>query len=249
MSKTEDKKIQELVHRASLKSTFELDVKRLRGTLGIPTDGLSSAKESALWEIESLKSAIIFRKQGNSGQLPVRFIASRVEIMSLLVKYELPPSARALVENYVLNGNRFPSAVSDSFAIAMDMGYTNPTDIFTTQEALWRMNNEKYVRLLIHEGITKGSVRSFLDANWDKIQRMLTAPDAPKAKRIRTAPNKERDTLIHEFYSKPARELGLKRGEQKDIAVARMLMEQGYRCSPEIVRKVASHEQQKRRGA
>lgn len=237
------------MHRASLREGFQDDVQRIRARLGIPSSGFTSEEESVIWAIEALEEAVVFRKRKHSGQMPVRFLTSQIEIAAMLDKYKLPPSARTGLENYILNDNKFSSALPNSFAVAMDMGYTDPTDIFSTREAVWRLSGQKYMRLLLHEGVTKRDVISFLNANWKRIQQKLAVPGQSKPKRIRMTQHKERDALIHEFYSKPRQELGLRRGEYKDVRIASILNEQGHGYSPETVRKVASTQKKKRRPA
>lgn len=243
-----DTKVREVVYQASLREGFQHALKKLRGSLGIPADGFASAEESTLWEKSTIEESAAYYKRGQTGRLPVKLRILRVGISSLLTRFNLPASAYTSVENHLLNNDKFPPLFENNFAVALDVGHTDPTDIFAfaTHEAHWLLRGGKYIRLLIHEGATKQDVRRFLDANWKKIQRALTAPDAPKAKRIRATMNKERDALIHELYGKSRTELGLKRSEQKDIAVARILVDKGYPFSPEIVRKVASVERKKR---
>lgn len=254
MPRTEDKKIEELMRDVVIRHDFGPDMIRIRRVLAIPDDGFFVDVDYQRWITTILGDGLCLNEQKQQVWLPGVYRNMHEEIAALLTKYKLPPSAYATIENCVLANNRFRTARADSFGVAIDRGYSDPTNI-ATREGQWRMSGQKYVRLLIDERAMKADVFRFLNANWDsKIQPMLTVPDAPRTKRVRVAENKERDELIYKLYLESPQKSGRKkdgdiRGETRYVIVVRRLKEEyNIECSEDNVKTVVSRMWRKHNG-
>ena len=107
-------------------------------------------------------------------------------------------------------------------------------------EKRWKESGRTFVRLYIPHDIGLPRVKEYLDGRWPFIRDSLLRKRKGE-RSIRRTRNGERDRLICHYYGLSRAELDLKKGQYKDIAVARILCEEyGYKkITREIVRTVA----------
>ncbi|PIR86462.1 hypothetical protein COU13_00805 [Candidatus Kaiserbacteria bacterium CG10_big_fil_rev_8_21_14_0_10_43_70] len=215
--------VEEMLYRATLKQSFQSDVEEIRRIYGIPECGFKNRSAAEKWwlgEDEKLHSSADF-DQG---------------IWDLLSKHYLPQGANGLLESYVLINNfKFLPKLAHNFFIC------EYEEILLTPSAMekrWLNSNKKFIRLYISEDTSLPMVKAYLDEHWRSIRKLVFLK-TKKQKTIRRSKNSKRDELIWKLYQKTRIELGLTRGEYKDVRVSTILeLKYGIKVTPENIRKI-----------
>jgi hypothetical protein len=216
----------EALYRVTLSDRFQKEVKHIRQGLGIPSGGFKS------------KEALLRWKKTPGNQLLMVFDIPE-EVDSLLLQHKLQPSFESLMTAYVLTSDLLYDAPPDSFGCDVEGVYAVDPEGGGILENKWGAGQVPYARLYIPQSASLSSVQRYLKQHWPYISKEILGKKS-NAKNIRRTRNAKRDNLIASYYQRSRSELGLKKGEYKDIAVARLLKEKdGYKkVSADIVRTV-----------
>jgi hypothetical protein len=163
------------------------------------------------------------------------------EIEKLIQKYKLPPSSDYLLERYVISNTFLTSTKTDSFDCEYEpafapFGVLDPYD--DSIEARWNRAGSSYVRLYISEHVNLKDAQAYLKARWSYFKKNVFNKKTGH-KSIRRSKNTDRDEIIYTYQEKTRAQLGLNRGEYKDIRIAALLKtEHNINITPENVKKV-----------
>lgn len=221
-----DAKTDEYFYRVTLRDDFQSAVKKCRQTCGIPATGFTTSTAARKWEksLSEVKRAEFFMCVDNIW-LAYRF------------SYVILPR----VERYVLTNRTNTSGLIGIEAFSE----IDPRGLIARRH---RKNKRSFVSLLIYDRASLKEVQNYLKTIWPYVKRDLERQAGKQLSRIRTSSHKERDEDIIKLYEKSREELGLKKGEYKQIAVARIISEKYGRVEPEHVQRIVARRRRMRRG-
>lgn len=239
-------KAEELFYRASLREAFRADVLKIRTMFGIPGNGFKSAEAAKKW-----LSDYISNKQPDPPG--TNFF---VEERNFLIKHRLPLNASTLFHSHILlNGEQHIyqnlddgiCEIDDNVGTIAEVESPISIRIISPTETKWHISGQSFVKLFISASATPTDVQRYIKNNWSMIQEAFKKQLGNKQLvRVRMATHKKRDENILELYSLSRQELGLRKGQYKDIAVASRMAELGYKVTPENVRKIISRQKKLR---
>lgn len=159
----------------------------------------------------------------------------------------------SVTESYVLGGQK---AVDD--LLSKDVGFTYGVRVYPnlSAEHLSRFGEryKKGVFVYISPHVSKSSLISVINKKWANIKNELLKKNQnnnnlKKLLGLRSHTKKERDNLVFELYSKSRKDLGLKKGDFKEIKVASLLRERfGIEIQPENVKIISLRKRKLREG-
>jgi hypothetical protein len=111
-----------------------------------------------------------------------------------------------------------------------------------------RKDKKPFVSLLIYDHASLEETQEYLQTAWKSVKKELDKQRGEPARRVRRSTHKERDGEVLELYEKSREELGLKKGEYKEIAVARMLSKKYGVIDSDHVKRIVARMRQMKRG-
>ncbi len=195
-----DTKSDELFYQISLGDVFQTDVRNCRDRFSIPKDGLD-AEDIRRWYI-------------SLGDKYGEFLDVLTDILR---RYKLASSFINPLEEYVVTNetqNLYPLRPHPFYDIDTPQGYLAEQH---------RKDAKPFVSLLIYDYASLDEIQAYLKTSWKYVKKELDKQRGEPAHRIRRSTHKERDREVLALYEKSREELGLKKGEYKEMAVARML--------------------------
>ncbi|MFZ3044254.1 MAG: hypothetical protein WA058_04090 [Minisyncoccia bacterium] len=220
-----DTKSDELFYQISLGDAFQADIRDCREKFSIPKDGLE-AENIRRW-YSSLDD-----KYGKFLDL----------LTDILRRYKLASSFINPLEEYVVTNetqNLYPLRPHPFYEIDTQKGY------WAEQ---YRKDAKPFVSLLIYDYASLAETQAYLKSSWKRIKKELDKQRGEPARRIRRSTHKERDREVLALYEKSREELGLKKGEYKEIVVAQMLSGKYGVIDSDNVKRIVARMRQMKKG-
>ncbi|MEK7537255.1 MAG: hypothetical protein AAB584_02320 [Patescibacteria group bacterium] len=232
------KKYKELFYRFSSHSDFEKKVETVRNRFGIDEDNPEkflirklSLKEGEVWQdaIYDIVFAIIPKYMEAEGDF--LFTATETYVIG----------GKNRVDDY-LNGDVFYSYGMQLFKNLDAKHLSKFGDIY-----------KKGLFIYISPYTSKSDLILAVNKKWPEIKNELQKKNINNKNlkgllRVRSHTKKERDKMIFDLYNKSREELGLKRGEYKEIIVSLLLKKQGIDVQPENVKMIVLRQRKLRKG-
>lgn len=213
--------VEEIVNRVTKRIGFQKDMKIIRKTFDIPENGFINHQLAERWWKNKLN--IDFYKA----------------LDGIIIEHKLPLGSQNLLESYILinDFNFLPKLPNDFFNCEFEE--QNLYQEKTPLEKKWDKSGKKYIRVYINEDCSLPMTKKYLETHWQYIKKYIFLKTKGQ-KIIRRSRNDKRDELVWYYYQQTREKLGLKRGDYKDIKVAKILdSEHGVKISPENVRIIA----------
>ncbi|HEY4515583.1 MAG TPA: hypothetical protein VJH67_00110 [Candidatus Paceibacterota bacterium] len=230
-----DKKVSVFFEKLDKNKLFQIKIRNIRAGFGIEIDGYNSLKDGFGWLLKKESwDEDMFKKNDVDYQKLQSFNKAK---QNLIGDFKIPLSFVEFLESKIV----FSDKVLKKYFLPNNFGCLLIESRFQDQEfnpeEYWKKSGEPYVKLLIHKGASRDSVKEYISKNWKKIEKIIG-----KEVRIRKRPMSERDGLIFDFSKKSNEALGIKQYEKsRDIVIARLMKENGFsEVTAEIVRKVVS---------
>lgn len=238
-------KAEEVFYRLSFKPDFRNDLKVFRTKFDIPQDGFKKELDLKNWLAKRdkfLDKLIVKGKITNKDSKPVDMLDYLLSQIAILKKHKIPitSTSQDVLENYILSNNKIKLPLRSENLCC---------EIITPEEIRLENTKQPFIELRIFDKASQSDVCDYVKDNWHFIKTILRLKKKDRqGGRIRKVINKERDEIIFKLYQKSREELGMKRGDYKDIRIHSIMKEKyGISISPENVRKVISR-QRKLRG-
>lgn len=215
-SKTIDKG-EEVFYRFSLRPAFNHDLVELRKKYKIPSGGFTDQNYIETW----------LRKFDKAFDRVEYYL----DTAKFLSKHKLPLTRASsdLLDEHLLSNNKIkfrPSSLD--FCCIVEPPGKEETDNFSI--------SPQFVRIRIYPDASISDVVAYVKKNWWSIRKLLGS-----RKRIRKTLYKEVYAEIFELSQKSREELGLRRGDYRDVKISQMIKEKyGLNFSPEYIRKIIS---------
>ncbi len=227
----------ELFFQLCLKTKFRKSVDDIKKLYGIPIVGFRDEESIQKWVHQLRKSKHIIRTRYPkwAGSLDDYF-AFQNDCMLILRKNGLREASgiMLLMQRYLLSGSfDFESpAIDNNASFFIDIPW--PPENKKGDD--WK---KEVVRLWIYDSATLPSAKEYLKKHW-KLIKLFWGMSAPeKAKKVQPIRTKNRILRILREYEKSRDELGLLKGETKDVHVSKFLLEKyNDRVTPSNVRKI-----------
>jgi hypothetical protein len=226
--KIEKDALDEMLQRVVQRISFQTDIKDIRKEYKIPAYGFTSNLDFEKWWTGKVLS---FDEKGE--------LNSKMD--NILIKYNLPLGAALLLEMYIATNDFYilPKLPQDFFSCEFEeINNSLPVGSFSPIEATWKKSGKKFIRLYIGEDASLPMVKNYLDHHWQLVKQDVFGK-LKGEKVIRKTETNKRNQLIWYYYQKSRKELGLKRGEYKDIRISTILeRDHGIKVEPENIRKI-----------
>jgi len=223
-----DTKSDNLFYRLILRDDFQADVKKCRDNFAIPAKGLQIGKETAGWH----------NSLGGRSEYG-RFL----DVLGRLLRsYKLSSSFINLLEEYVVTnetstlypGRPYPFCQIDTL-----------DGRFATEN--WK-DKKPFVSLLIYDYASLEETQEYLKKSWNNIKQSLDKQRGKPTRRIRRWTHKDRDEEILRLYEKSRAELGLKKGEYKQIGIARLIATKYGPIDSDYIKNIVLRRRRLKRG-
>ncbi len=212
----------EAVYRAISNRKFIEDVRSVRKDAGLPLNGYK--KPRGIIKDTELRLAL----------------GGHIE--QLLRKYSLSPALESAIEEFVIS-NVFEGDTKPNY-FACEYDYFIPPHLFIDKNdfsrlAKWKRAGKPFICVYIPEDVSLKNANAFLKTHWTLFSKFVFKKKAGQ-KSIRRSRHNKRDALILSYATRNRKQLGLKRGEYKDIRIASIMRhDHGYTgVTPEVVRSV-----------
>lgn len=197
-------KIEELIFRLSLKDDFEIDVQKIRDRYKIPKPGTSSKKPN-------------LTKQN--------LLALYKDTIDLAQKYKFPSASFKYFLGYILIEQKisFKNLFKES---ELECTLLDPNEkLRYGKENQYKEAGIYFNTLLITQYASKEDVLRYIESNWNKIKAFREKSGVSK-KKIRPTKYKARNKRICELWRLPKEELGIKKGETREVVISRKIKEE-----------------------
>jgi hypothetical protein len=238
-------KAEEVFYRLSFKPDFRNDLKLFRHKFDIPQNGFKNELDLKDWLAKRdkyLDKLIAKGKITNKDSKPIDMLDYLLSQIFILKKYKIPitSASQDVLENYILSNNKIQLPLRSENLCC---------EIITPEEIKLENTKQPFIELRIFDRASQSDVCDYVKDNWHFIKTILRLKKKDGQNgRIRKIVNKERNEIIFNLYRKTREELGIGRGEYKDIKISSIMKkEYGIEITPENIRKIISR-QRKLRG-
>ncbi|MFA6414740.1 MAG: hypothetical protein WC217_01080 [Candidatus Paceibacterota bacterium] len=221
-----DTKSDELFYQISIRDDFQAHVRECRDTFTIPEGGLKKG-DTKRW-YESL---------GRN-----KYSQFLDALADILRHYKLSNSFINPLEEYVVTNetqNLYPLRPHPFYEIDTPSGYC------TEQH---RKDKKPFVSLLIYDYASLEETQEYLKKSWNNIKQSLDKQRGKPTRRIRRWTHKDRDEEILRLYEKSRAELGLKKGEYKQIGIARLIATKYGPIDSDYIKNIVLRRRRLKRG-
>lgn len=221
-NKTGHNKLKELVYRLSSRKDFQEDVNKIREKYKI--------KNLQNNEIEYLVNWI---KINESKILPLSLDTAKITR-----KYKIPFQNFNYILGYILTENTIKTTelINES---ATECIIVQPNSkLRYGPEQVYEEAGIKYIKLLITEQASVRDVKNYLDRNWYKI-KAYRKEQGVDSKQIRATQQKARNKRICELMRASREELGLKKGDYKEVYIAKIITKEFGPTSEDTIKSIS----------
>ncbi|MCX6778790.1 MAG: hypothetical protein NTU97_00990 [Candidatus Magasanikbacteria bacterium] len=197
-----------LIYELSLNQGFNKFIQEVRKTLKIPDCGFKNDDEFQKW--------LSVNKDGGMQLLAFNF--------ELQKQFSIPIIYKTVLDQYLIFGPNHISSRRDPKIVIDDVPENKPTK--GTLDELYKKMNLPFSKIYILGGSTCEQVVDEIRNRWDEIENVLGRQEHnPQRVMNEDEDIKKRDALIYDLYLQSRKELGMKKGDYKDIEIARIIKE------------------------
>lgn len=234
-------KAEEVFYRLSLKPNLQNDLRAFRSKFDIPQSGFKKDLDLKDWLAKRDKYLDKLMAKGkitNRDSKPIDMLDYLLSQIAILKKYGIPitSASQDVLENYILSNNKIPLSLRSENLCC---------EIVTPEGTKSQNTSQSFIELRIYDKASQSDVFDCIKKNWKFIKTILKVKKGSnkQERRIRKMVNKKRDEIIFKLSQKSRKELGVERGNYKDIVIYSIMKEKyGVSISPENVRKIISRQ-------
>jgi hypothetical protein len=216
-----------LIENISLNKDFNDFVCSARNQLGVPEKGFGNSQKLREW-LDSNKSA------------GLNVLAVCIEAQK---EFNIPLLFFDVISAYILNVDYGKINPPIDPILLVDYDVSSDVDIF------YKENKIPFVKLYIFGTATQEKIVKELRDHWEEIEDSLEHQIGREKTTVRVRKNKYRDQLVYSLYSMKRADLGLKRGEYKDIAISKILKNKyGINIESEAIRAIVKKQRKTKEG-
>lgn len=210
----------ELLHALRFQKDFMEDIVKVRESMKIPPEGMSSDMEIS----DDMRTG--YRAHLRAGLDTIR------------KKYHLPPTHDETLENFI-ECNELEE-LTDPIDL---IGFIDREAYDVEREVSYDPNHHAMARgfpfvqiVLFHND--REDAHRFIDEQWFAIEKLFEEHGAQKMPKKRKSSNKDRDMLILKFSKMSKKELGDEHAQYKNLLIVKKMAQVGYSMTESNIKRI-----------